>query len=59
MKRVVKLNENIIRNVVRQIINETAANQEKERMLADLFNYLSKEPTDDIYDGGMHGKHYT
>ena len=58
MKRVVKLNENIIRNVVRQIINETAANQEKERMLADLFNYLSKEPTDDIYDGGMHGKHY-
>ena len=37
-------------------INETKSRQEKEQMLVDLFNYLSKEQTDDIYDGGKYGK---
>lgn len=39
-------------------INETKSRQEKEQMLVDLFNYLSKEQTDDIYDGGKYGKGY-
>ena len=30
-------------------INETKSRQEKEQMLVDLFNYLSKEQTDDKY----------
>ena len=37
-------------------LNETKSRQEKEQMLIDLYNYLSKEPTDDIYDGGQYGK---
>lgn len=39
-------------------INETKSRQEKEQMLVDLFNYLSKEQTDDIYDGGKYGNGY-
>ena len=37
-------------------LNESKSRQEKEQMLIDLYNYLSKEPTDDIYDGGQYGK---
>ena len=33
-------------------LNETKSSQDKEQMLVDLYNYLSQEPTDDIYDGG-------
>ena len=40
------------------ILNETKSREEKEQMLIDLYNYLSQEPTDDIYDGGQHGKGY-
>lgn len=41
-------------NIVK--LNESKSKQEKEQMLVDLFKYLSQEPTDDIYDGGKHGK---
>ena len=58
MKRAITLTEGDIRRIVKRVINEAVASQEKEQMLIDLFNYLSKEPTDDIYDGGNHGKHY-
>ena len=37
-------------------LNESKSRQEKEQMLIDLYNYLSQEPTDDIYDGGRYGK---
>lgn len=37
-------------------LNESKSRQEKEQMLIDLYNYLSQEPTDDIYDGGQYGK---
>ena len=39
-------------------LNESKSRQEKEQMLIDLYNYLSQEPTDDIYDGGQYGKGY-
>lgn len=38
------------------VLNESKSKQEKEQMLIDLYNYLSQEPTDDIYDGGQYGK---
>jgi hypothetical protein len=58
MKQTIGLTESVIYKIVRQIVNETIAKSKKEQMLIDLFNYLSKEPTDDIYDGGKYGKHY-
>ena len=58
MKQTNGLIESIIYKIVRQIVNETVTKPQKEQMLIDLFNYLSKEPTDDIYDGGKYGKHY-
>ena len=40
------------------MLNESYSKQEKEQMLVDLYNYLSQEPTDDIYDNGIYGKGY-
>ena len=48
----------IIRKSVNRILNEAKSRQDKEQMLVDLYNYLAQEPTDDIYDGGKHGKLY-
>ena len=54
MKQIIRLTESDIKRIVKLVINEAIANQENEQMLIDLFNYLSKKPTDDIYDGGTH-----
>ena len=54
MKQIINLTESIINRIVKQTINEIITKSKKEQMLNDLFNYLSKEPTDDIYDNGNH-----
>jgi hypothetical protein len=40
------------------VLNERKNKNEKEQMLIDLYNYLSQDSTDDIYDGNVNGKHY-
>ena len=40
------------------MFNESYSKQQKEQMLVDLYNYLSQEPTDDIYDNSIHGNGY-
>lgn len=52
------LNEKYLRKIINQIVSESVANKKNEQMLVDLYNYLSQEPTDDIYDGGQYGKGY-
>ena len=47
-----------LRENVSMPLNEAKNRQDKEQMLVDLYNYLSQEPTDDIYDGGRYGKGY-
>ena len=51
-----RLTENHIQRIVRFVLNETIEKQGNEQILNDLFDYLAKNPTDDIYDYDDNGR---
>ena len=46
------LNEKKISAIVNGVVNKIMLHENKEEALKELYAYLSKEATDDIYDGG-------
>lgn len=46
------LNEKKISAIVNGVVNKIMLHENKEEALKELYVYLSKEATDDIYDGG-------
>ena len=55
-KRITILTEKDIHRIVRLALNEVIEKQGNEQILNDLFNYLAKEPTVDIYDYDNNGR---
>lgn len=56
--KLIRLTEQNLHRIVKESVDKVlieASRQDKEKMLVDLYNYLAKDPTDDIYDanGGL------